>query len=354
MLRSLYFLTFFLILFSLACGDKKEDAITPVPDKGNRLFAIDISARNGGTYDEAFTLCKSEGVDFVQLSLQWDVLETAPGTYDDTLLNIAEAYYPPQNMKLALNINSIDTSADRRPADLKALAWDNAAVIQRYKNLIDHILAKIPSVTLVSFAVGNEVDVFLGSDNSKWTAYTAFVTQTSAYLQTKLSSSVFIGVKTRLESAASTQQAKIQSLNAAATGILLTYYPINSDFTVKNPTVVSGDFNTITSVYQTKPILFLEAGFQSGSLCLSSEEKQKQFIINIFSAWDTHKDSIRAINFVWLHDLSQAEVDTLAAYYGLSDPIFKDYLKTLGLRNNDGSVKLAYTELIAQKDARGW
>jgi len=44
-------------------------------------------------------------------------------------------------MKIALNINPIDTTADRRPADLQFPAWNDLATIQIYKDLIDHLLA---------------------------------------------------------------------------------------------------------------------------------------------------------------------------------------------------------------------
>jgi hypothetical protein len=209
-------------------------------------------------------------------------------------------------------------------------------------------------VTFVSFSIGNEIDIYLGSDNTKWTEYTDFFNQTSAYLKTKVNSSVFIGTKTTFAAITSSNVTRIQTINTNSSGVFVTYYPMNNDFTVKNPSVVIADFTAITTLYPSKPILFLEAGYQTGTLCNSSEEKQRQFIANIFSVWDNHQESVRAINFVWLHDKSQSEVDTLATYYGLTDTVFKEYLKTLGLRNNDGTAKAGYSELIYQANLRGW
>jgi hypothetical protein len=343
-----------LIILFLSCGDNNKTETQQPLTKGNRLYSIDITLKNGGDYNEAFTLVQSAGIDFVQLSLQWDELETSPSTYNDTFPDIAEVYYPAAGMKIALNINPIDTTADRRPTDIKSLAWNHATTIQRYKNLIDHLLLKMPSVTFVSFSIGNEIDIYLGSDIAKWTEYTDFFNQTSAYLKTKVASSVFIGTKTTFAAMTSSNITRIQTINTNSTGAFVTYYPMNNDFTVKDPSVVIADFNAITTLYPSKPILFLEAGYQTGTLCNSSEEKQRQFIANIFSAWDAHKESVRAINFVWLHDKSQSEVDTLAAYYGLSDVVFKEYLKTLGVRTNDGTNKSSYTELLHQADVRGW
>jgi hypothetical protein len=133
-----------LIILLLSCGDTNKTETQPAHLKGNRLYSIDITLKNGGDYNEAFTLVQSAGIDFVQLSLQWDELETSPTTFNDTFPDIAESYYPATGMKIALNINPIDTTADRRPADLKSLAWNHSTTIQRYKNLIDHLLLKMP------------------------------------------------------------------------------------------------------------------------------------------------------------------------------------------------------------------
>ena len=43
-----------------------------------------------------------------------------------------------------------------------------------------------------------------------------------------------------------------------------------------------------------------------------------------------------------------------AEYFGISDPRFKEYLKTLGLRYSNGSEKAAFSEHVMQMDAQSW
>jgi hypothetical protein len=336
--------------------DKQTWTITDaaVKPRGGRLLGIDITKSQSGTYDDAINIAKSVGINFVALTLDWDTVETSPGEYDDTWLDVANLYYPAQGIKLALILSSADTVNDRRPFDLRLLAWNDASVVQRYKNLIDHVLSRLPAVNLMSLSIGSEVDVFLGANTAEWTKYTDFYNQTLAYVKTKVSAQTTVGVKTTFDGTVTRRTALVQTLNANSEAILITYYPLNADFTVKNPNVVSADFASLIALYPGRKILFLEAGYPSGTLCASSEELQRRFMENMFSAWDAHDDVVTAINFEWLHDLTQSEVDMYAGYFGISDPRFKEYLKTLGLRYSNGSEKTAFSELAIQADARGW
>jgi hypothetical protein len=336
--------------------DKQTWAIndSAVKPRGERLLGIDITKSQSGTYDDAFNIAKDAGIDYVALTLNWDMIETSPGVYDDTWLDVANLYYPAQGVKLALILSTIATVADCRPADLHSLAWNDPSVVQRYKDLVDHALSRLEAVSLIALSIGSEVDGYLGADISKWNEYTDFYSQASAYVKTKVSSKTSVGVKTTFDSMVTRQPALVQALNASSDAIFVTYYPLKADFTVKNPDIVSADFDSLISLYPGRKILFLEIGYPSGTLCASSEEMQRRFVENVFSAWDEHDDVVDAINFEWLHDLSQSEVDWYAEFFGIFDPRFKEYIKTLGLRYSSGAEKTAFSELLMQADARGW
>jgi hypothetical protein len=337
-------------------SDKQTWTITDAAVKpcGGRLLGIDITQSQSGTYDDAFNIVKSIGNEFVTLTLDWDMVEISPGEYDDTWLDVANLYYPAQGMKLALILSSADTVNDRRPSDLRLLAWNNVSVVQRYKHLIDHALSRLPAVDLMLLSIGSEVDVFLGADTEKWTEYTDFYNQTSAYVKTKVSAQTTVGIKTTFDGTVTNRTSLVQMLNTNSEAIFITYYPLNANFTVKNPDVVIADFASLIALYPGRKILFLEAGYPSGTLCESSEELQRRFVVNMFSAWDAYDDIVTAVNFEWLHDLTQSQVDMYAGYFGIPDPRFKEYLKTLGLRYSNGSEKAAFVELATQADARGW
>ena len=83
---------------------------------------------------------------------------------------------------------------------------------------------------------------------------------------------------------------------------------------------------------------------------------QTQFITQTFLSWDNYNTNIKMIDFTWLHDLSTAQVNYFSTYYGITNPIFLEYLRTLGLRqwNNNGTDKPALNELRCQAKQRGY
>jgi hypothetical protein len=137
---------------------------------------------------------------------------------------------------------------------------------------------------------------------------------------------------------------------------MITYYPLQSDFTVRDPGVVHADFDRVLSLYPGRPVIFTEAGYPSSPDCSSSEEKQAAFVRNIFRAWDAHADQIRGVAFLWLHDISPESVATLTSYYGLHARGFRGYLSSLGMRTYPGvgRDKPAFAALAEEAKARGW
>jgi hypothetical protein len=86
----------------------------------------------------------------------------------------------------------------------------------------------------------------------------------------------------------------------------------------------------------------------------SSEQKQAQFIVDLFQAWDANQTQIPVINICWLNDKTSAEVDQNVQYYGISSTNFREYIGSLGLRTNAGKDKAAFTALKSETNKRGW
>ena len=122
---------------------------------------------------------------------------------------------------------------------------------------------------------------------------------------------------------------------------MTTYYPLKDDFSAKEPGVVSQEIASLVSAYTDKPVYLLEAGYPSSASLGSSEEKQAQFVREMFKAWDIHRARLKIVNFIWLHDMSSREVAALEKYYGVSSTGFSGFLGTLGLRTHDGKDKQA-------------
>lgn len=326
----------------------------PLP-KGDRLLGIDVNPASDNDFGTAFAKAKEAGLQVVQLSLAWDDIEPSPGQYKDpgNFLATANAFYPGQNTKLALMIGAIDTTADRRPADLKGKAFDDPVVIERYNKMIDFVFSQVPSLELQDLSIGNEIDVFLGNDSAKWQQYSNFFKETAKHARAA-KTGLKVGSKATFKGLTKNNLEQLKAINANADIVLATYYPINDDSSVKDLKAVGEDFDSISSVYSGKEIYFLEAGAPSSETLGSSFEKQAGFVKQIFIAWDVHKEQVKVVNFVWLHDVSQSALDDFSRYYGSSDPKFLAYLGSLGLRTNDAKDKPAWTALKLEAKARGW
>lgn len=312
----------------------------------DRILMIDVNYASDNDYDAAIELALSCGMQATSLSLQWDQIEVSPYEYQDPYgyLEISNVYYPAFNISLALMIGPIDTVANRMPKDLQGKAFDDPEVVTRYQQMIDFVFSKIPDVHLVSFSIGNEVDVYLNSEN-KWDEYTEFFRQTKQHVN-NLVPYVPVGVKATFGGHTQSAQSELENLNQYSDAVFVTYYPLKANFHVKDPSVIPSDFNQIVSLYPQKEIYLLEAGYPSGfEIIESSEEKQSEFITQVFESWDTYSSQIRLINFVWLHDISEETLEEYRQYYGSSNPGFLEYLATLGIRHYEGAAKSAYMTL---------
>lgn len=321
-------------------------------EKGERLLGIGINEGSIG-FDKAFPVAQSTGMQFVELPQQWDEIEPKPSKFTNQWLDIANAYYPQVGVRLVISLNAIDTNSLRMPVDLKDKPIDHPDVIARYEKAVDYVLGRLPNAALVAFSIGNEIDGFLGADPAKWAQYERFFKATAKYVRQK-KPGVPVGTKVMLPSVIGDLRRQVQAVNQHADAVFVTYYPLKADFSVRAPTVVHDDIGAVVKLYTGKPIYLLETGYPSSSHLGSSETRQAEFIRETFKAWDQHHKQIRAMNFIWLHDISTAEVNTYKKYYGVNARPFGEYLGTLGLRTHNGKNKQAFKRLQQETQARGW
>jgi hypothetical protein len=137
---------------------------------------------------------------------------------------------------------------------------------------------------------------------------------------------------------------------------MTTYYPLEGDFSVKEPAVIGADFKRLVEAYPEREIQITEIGYPSGEANGSSPQKQAEFIRHMFSAWDEHAEQITLLSYSWLTDLSGSSVEELSRYYGLSNRAFGEFLRTLGLRTYPGKGKDKPGFQVFQQEAaaRDW
>jgi hypothetical protein len=300
--------------------------------KGERVLSIDITISSNNDYDYAFALAQSAGAEDTSLSLQWDDLEPTPGQYgsDPNWLEIANTFYPSQNVAISLTLAPIDTNNLRLPEDLEEKSFADPEVIERFKRLLAYVFSQIPDLELSSLAIGNEIDAYLLTDEQRWRDYQTFFREVSSYAKS-LRPDLVVGSKVTFGGLGVAGEF-ITDLNTYADAVMLTYYPLEADFTVKHPDIVSSNFDKVVQTFPDKPIYILEAGYPSSSVLNSSEEKQAEFIRAVFRAWDEHAAQIKLVSFTWLHDVSPESLEFFATYYRMNDKKFLAFIATLGLR----------------------
>lgn len=323
----------------------------------NNFIGIDVSTQpqdTNFTYNSCFVLGTSLGMSVVGLFQNWDSIEKTPNTFDLSIFDIANIYYPAFNMPLKLTIAPIHTNNLEVPSDLTTTAFNNPVLINRFKTLLDSVIAHIPNVTISSLVIGSEHDVYMGTNATSWSQFTTFYDSVSAYAKT-----LWPGLKVATEltfSGITTYNTFAQALNTNSDYIGISYYPLNDDFTVKPVSTIPTDFETLVDLYPSKPLYFYQYGYPSSPTCNSSEVKQAQFISQTFTTWDAYASNVNMINFTWLHDLDTAAVNYYGSYYGITNAKFLEFLRTIGLRtwDDNGTDKLAFNELRCQAKLRGY
>lgn len=346
------------IAFILLGTDSACQAQAPAP-KGDRRLGMHVNMSENRDYGHAFNLARNAGTEVVTLHLNWDDLEKSPGMLDNEYLRLAEFFYPASGVKLHLSLNPVDTNRMRLPRDLEKKRLNTPEVIERFKKALDYVFETVPNVTLQSLALGNEVDAAFGAKEESWKDYLEFFKAAREHVRTKRPK-VPVGVALQFSTLAgpvpNPARRMARELAMVGDAAMVTYYPLNPDFSVRFPGSVSGDLQALFEALPGKPVFLVEAGYPSSDLLRSSPEKQKTFIEGLFRAWDRFKDRVPLICISWLHDITEASVNEFTQYYGTSSRNFRAYLGTLGLRTGRGSGedKPAFTALVKEAKARGW
>jgi alpha-glucosidase len=334
---------------------ESETVATVVP-RGTRILSLDATPTEMA--DEAVETARYYfGIQGVQLMLDWKDIETAPGIYDASALDAINSYYSAKHIAVSLTIRPVDAIHKNVPADLVDTAFDDARMIYRFGRLLDFVFARLTTVPLASVAIGNEVDEYFRVHQETLPAYKTFF-DVSVYHIKSLRPDVKVGFTANLHALTTSGNAGLlQYLNEFSDVVLVLYYPMNFDFTVRGPSVVAADVDALTARYWYKPIHFREAGYPSGPETGGSEEQQRQFIAEMFAAWDAHASQIELISFFRLTDFSPAQVDYYAGYYDQSGSAeFRGFLASLGLRawSGYGAWKPAFIQFYQEAHARGW
>jgi hypothetical protein len=362
-----------------ASASQTPDASAGVPceyeaaSAGKRQLGIDMLDVNA---NEDFGVNVARAADlhvrYHTLHLAWTAIETTAGNAGssgtlvdpDSALRTLTAFASEQHLGLSLTLRPIDATGKTVPSDLAGLNFNDPVFIARFEKLLDFVLSHFPSQRLVNVMIGNEVDNYdPRGDTDFWIEYAQFLAAIHTYATTKYPS-VPIGFtatwdgltdSTRKTRDGWPTQQVLQTFAKQVDVVGATYYALGADFMHRPPTSVSADLAAlVAAVPDDKPIHIQEAGYASAPQTGSSEAAQARFYCELLHGWDLHAERILRLAALRLNDVTTNQAAQLAGPYGLSNPAFLEYLRTLGLRNANGVAKPAFTVFARGATQRGF
>ncbi len=328
-----------LLTLIAGCGQTPSPPGPPVGPMSDRQLGFGVTEGDIG-YELAFASAKNAGIEFIELPQQWDEVEMAAGNFSSPFAKMANEVYPQLGTAVVLSLNPIDTSAVRVPKHLLDVPWDSDECINGFIHWFDWTKSQLPDADLVAVSIGNEVDAYFSIHPEEIEAYARFFERVARHIRKQLPDTK-VGCKMTFPGRTGQLQDSLAMIDLQADAIMLTYYPLDDLFHVRDPDEIASDFDVMVGLSE-KPIYLLETGYPSGAACQSSESRQAAFIDALFQAWDKHVDRVPMVNLVWTCDMSKPQIDAMVQYYGIAQPAFRGFLSTLGLRTASGIDKPAF------------
>ena len=337
------------------------------PDDGNGLPLLAEGLHVAVSYPEAtpeaasaveaaFGTLLGAGLDTYELSFAWSDLEPSPGVIDTSTLEEYLAILDILNLKPYFLIKTIDTVNLNLPSDLLTAQgeladgrhFDDPEIVERFAAVLDAVVPLLAEHDGFFLSVGNEIDGWLPIHPQEVEPFLNFTAAARAHVHT-LAPAMGVGATVMFDGVQAGYP-WIDRLIAASDAAVFTYYPLQGDFTVRDPDVIVDDLAAMVAAAGDRPLLLQEVGYPSGYLPQpsngSSVEKQKQFVENLFRLLPEYPQ-IRFVSFLSLVDWPDATCDHFLDYYGVSAPAFREYLCSLGLLAVDGTPKPAFAAFRA-------
>ncbi len=336
----------------LSVDNLEPSRIASVTPKGNRILDIGISPSEEMDEAEAFSLARSRvGINAALVGGSWPEIEILPGIFNFVGLRRANSVY--KDVNVMLELNPIETYIRTVPPGLENAPFDDPVMIARFKKLLDVVFSQLSDLQITALWIGNEVTPYLDK-SGQWEAYRTFYETVGAYAKT-IRPGIKVGSAGSIDDwnhIAKGQFKQAKALNQTSDIIVFTCYPTLGN--VKNA------FDTLTSEFAGRPIYIKEIGCPTSSVIGSSEEKQAEYVKEVFRAWDEHASQIEYLSFHALHDFSNELVTGIYDLMDMSEDedasLNMAIMTSLGLRTypGKGKDKLAFKALIQEAKARGW
>ncbi|HET6369729.1 MAG TPA: hypothetical protein VFG95_00935 [Nitrospiria bacterium] len=347
---SAYFIVIlFVSVILYGCGDGGSGGDGPTAFGG--ILAMSMNESPGqdtdATYKEDYDFGSAAGANGAQIIVPWSVFENPPGTFNTSFVDNAGYGLNPlaaRGLTILFTFSSIGVSNRTVPSDLVGVPFNSSTMKARYRNAIDHLLPYLNG-NVIYLSVGNEVDTYLSANPGEWAAYREFIEDAYSYLH-QVRPGIKVGVTTTFGGASGAAKAEVADLNTMSELFVLTYYGTGTQFQVEDPSAVKSNIAEMVSLANGRPVVIQEIGYPGAASLNSSEQKQADFVANVFQAWLAQGAAkIPFVSFFKMKEWTPAHCATVSSGGAPGEP-FYDFLCSLGLRNNDYTPKLAWQSVL--------
>jgi hypothetical protein len=287
------------------------------------------------------------GVSTVSLSPIWKDVEKTPGIYDFKDLDFQAKLARDHNLPVYLNIRIIDTNNRALPSPYASWKFDDPRLQKPLADLIRAIALRVEGqVRWIS--IGNEVDSYFEGHTDEITAYRRLMDRVMPTVRSAFPKALFT-VNFTFHGLGQIDK-ELHPISEITEFTSLTYYPMNPDFTFRDPSDVPGDFAKMFEAAHGKKVFFQELGYASSNAVNSSEEKQARFMKKVLDTLAQHRAQTIGAHFVWMSDIPLSLVNMFGDYYKLpNSDKFKAFLASLGYFDREGRPKQAW--VVFERDA---
>ncbi len=357
-------------LFIITCSqnDDTPDFDTNCPEefivKNNRIVAFDIlDPTETGSFTLNYEIASEElNAGFIQLLQPWNSFSpTAANAFNGPAVDLFQTldhFASSTGTKLSLIITPIDIPGRFVPSELANKKFNDPEMIDGFIALINHLFNSESGIVnpenVLALSVGNEINHYDWSGNNDLQAeYQTFLENIKPHVNQYGIPLHFTGTLTGLVETPGVWTEMANAIDKLS----ITYYPLNPDFSVKQPDIIFDDFQNLISTFGDQPIFIQEIGYPSATRLNSSTQKQAAFFCNFFQVWDMYKDKITHTSILRLNDVSEASAKNTVQTYGiLNDQNFIAYIQSLGIRTWEGigQNKPAFETIRQELEKRSW
>ena len=316
-------------------GTRPLIGITPNRYANEPLTLDVMTARFRQTVDAGATFLVGNG--------KWSEMEPREGQYSLENLQLFLSSTASDNLPISFTLRGIDTIARDVPADLRRKSWSDPQLQDRLLRLVDRIVPLLRGRARW-FMFGYEIDGYLGQHPQEAADFAGLYQLVKARVkqlapEIEVSTTLTFGGLELLNGS-------LASLNQQLDFLALTYCPLQPDFTVQDPLVVSADFRKIKEAAGLRKIVFQEIGYPTAGATRSSDERQAEFYRGVLAQLLREPSAFAAVNFMTLADLSDADSQQFATFYGQpNNTAFRGSLQSLGLFDANGKPKPSWAIL---------